>query len=233
MSPEAAAQSLSQGPWILKTAKTRRGKGLARGQCSAPLDAGLRVWPAMDRCPKSLDELTDGRCSHRGSGSTGAIRCVRNMAAHSARPRYEVVACLLGQPTQTWQKNGGEGRGTSRSGRTTRTPMSRPILAEHPHGRDAVGPGNGSVRDATPTVRIRRLAVSAPPQGGQAVQGEIAVSKQQPTGPTVAGGRHYEWLHPSQFPAGLSSMPGFSVAGSNVLPRLRAKARERCDIRPD
>ena len=50
-------------------------------------------------------------------------------------------------------------------------------------------------------------------QGGQAVQGEIAVSKQQPTGPTVAGRRRYEWLHPSQFPGGLPSMPGIQRRG--------------------
>ena len=46
----------------------------------------------------------------------------------------------------------------------TGTPLSRPILAEHPDGRVAVGPGKGSVRDVTPTGSIRRLVVSARPR---------------------------------------------------------------------
>ena len=42
----------------------------------------------------------------------------------------------------------------------TKTPMSRPILAEHPDERVAVGPGKRSVEGWTPTSSIRRLAVS-------------------------------------------------------------------------
>ena len=109
----------------------------------------------------------------------------------------------------------------------TGTPMSRPILAEHPDERVAVGPGKGSVEDVDPK-EFEFDGLSFP--GRPAVRQSKPTSRsrsQWPARAAVAGCRCHEWLHPSQFSAGLFSMPGFSVAGSNVLPRLRAEARER------
>ena len=92
-------------------------------------------------------------------------------------------------------------------------------------GRERNGPGRNSKEFDPTACRIR----GAP--GGQAVQVEIAVRHQGPIGAAVAACQICEWLHPSQLPAGLSSMRD-SAVGSNVLPRLRAEARERCDVCP-
>ena len=144
----------------------------------------------------------------------------------------DVVAGYLGQPDQTWQKNGGEVRGTSRPGRAVGN-ADEPSYSRRAPGptrcgwaRKGVGPGRNLNEFDSTACRFR----GAP--GGQAVQVDIAVRQQWPARAAVAGCGCHERLHPSQFPAGLSSMRGFSVAGSNVLPRLRAEARERCDVGP-
>ena len=107
--------------------------------------------------------------------------------------------------------------------------MSRPILAEPPDGRVAVGPGKGTVQDATPRSSIRRLAVSGAPR---AVRQSKSKSRSGTKVDRSRSGRLRicEWLHPSQ-PA--EACPRCEIReGSNVLPRLRAEARERCDVCP-
>ena len=113
----------------------------------------------------------------------------------------------------------------------TETPMSRPILAEPPDGRVAVGPGKGTVQDATPRSSIRRLAVSGAPRAVRQSKSKSRSGtkvRSEPQWPPARSVNGYIRPEPS---GGLSSMRGFSVAGSNV-PRLRAEARERCDVCP-
>ena len=60
----------------------------------------------------------------------------------------------------------------------TGTPLSRPILAEHPDGRVAVGPGKGSVQDVDLNEFDSTACCFRGAPGGQAVQVEIAVRQQ-------------------------------------------------------
>ena len=154
------------------------------------------------------------------------------MAAHSVRSACDVVAGSLGQAIQTWQKDGGEIRGTGPPGRTHRNADEPPYSRRAP-GRTCgcwAGKGNGPGRNSkefdSTACRIR----GSPGRSGSPSRnrGQAPRSDRSRSGRL----RICEWLHPSQLPAGLSSMRGFGIVGSNVLPRLRAEARERCDVCP-
>ena len=71
----------------------------------------------------------------------------------------------------------------------TGTPMSRPILAEHPDGRVAVGPGKGSVQDVDPN-GVRFDGLSFPGRPGRSGspsrnRGQAAMSRPEPQWPAA------------------------------------------------
>ena len=87
------------------------------------------------------------------------------------------------------------------------TPLSRPILAEPPDGRVAVGPGKGSVQDVGPRSSIRRLAVSGAPR---------TVGQSKPTSPSGSNGRPEP-----QWPAADASNGYIRPSSEEACPRCR------------
>ena len=162
--PRSRSQSSSRAPWILKRAKTRTGRVPLAGKARLPWTRVFEFLAGHGSLPSRPGELTDGRRSHRGSGSTGAVGCVRNMAAHSADPEWKLWLAYWASRLRPGRKPAAKSEARVDPVDHTGTPLSRPFLAEHPDGRVAVGPGNGSVRDATPNGSIRRLVVSAQPK---------------------------------------------------------------------
>ena len=141
----------------------------------------------------------------------------------------------LGRPIRTWQKDGGEIRGTGRPGRTHRN------AAEPPYSRragqtSAYWAGRGTVQDATPRSSIRRLAVSGAPRAVRQSKSKsrsgtkVRSEPQWPPARSVNG-------YIVQLPAGLSSMRRFSIGeqhtakpaggGSRAMRRLSPRSRAR------
>ena len=151
------------------------------------------------------------------------------MAAHSVRSACDVVAGHWARRFRPGRKTAAKSEAQVDPDEHTGTPMSRPILAE-PRTDVAVGPGKERSRTQLQGVRFDGL----PYPGRPGRSGSPSRNRgQAPRSDRSRSGRLRicEWLHPSQLPAGLSSMRG-CIEGSNVLPRVRAEARERCDVCP-